>query len=117
MTRSRKPGKTPKRGEIWWVSLDPTVGAEIQKTRPCVVLSIDLVNRHRETVVIVPLSSSPNTYPPIRVSVTCKGQPSVAVVDQIRGVSKNRLQRRLGIIGPDDLDAIEDALKRILALG
>ena len=117
MTRSKKPGKTPRRGEIWWVSLDPTLGAEIQKTRRCVVLSIDLVNRHRETVAIVPLSSSPGAYPPIRVSVTCAGQPSVAVVDQFRGVSESRLQKRLADASLADMAAIESALKRILALG
>ena len=99
------------------MSLDPTVGAEIRKTRPCVVLSIDLVNRHRETAVIVPLSSSPSAHPPIRVSVTCDGQPSVAVVDQIRGVSKSRLQKRFADASLDDMAANESALKRILALG
>ena len=81
------------------------------------VLSIDLVNRHRETVVIVPLSSSSNAHPPIHVGITCEGQPAVAVIDQIRGVSKNRLQRRHDEISSDDMAAIESALKRILALG
>ena len=68
-------GKMPRRGEIWWANLDPTVGSEIKKTRPCVVISNSVVNQHRRTVVIVPLSSSPQAAPPLMVSVTCAGQP------------------------------------------
>jgi mRNA interferase MazF len=64
---------TPRRGEVWSVALDPTLGSEIATTRPCVVLTRDVVNQHRRTVVVVPLSSSPSASPPIRV-VACEAE-------------------------------------------
>jgi mRNA interferase MazF len=60
------------RGDVWWVSLDPTQGAEIQKTRPCLVLTSDVLNRFRQTVVVVPFSTSASAHPPISVAVTCQ---------------------------------------------
>ena len=77
---------TIERGEIWWVNLDPTVGREIKKRRPCVVVSANELNRVRGTPVVVPLSSSPEAAPPIVLSVPSAGKNSVAVVDQIRAV-------------------------------
>ena len=106
----------PARSEIWWVALDPTLGSEIAKTRPCVILSRDVVNEHRRTVVVVPLSSSPSAHPPIRVAVTCGGKPAVAVVDQIRAIAKQRLKSRIGILSEQEIEAIGDALRQILDL-
>jgi mRNA interferase MazF len=107
---------SPGRGEIWWVALDPTLGSEISKTRPCVVLTRDVVNEHRRTVVIVPLSSSPIAHPPISVTVKCGGKRVVAVVDQIRAISKDRLRNRMGVLSDKELDSIGDALRQILDL-
>jgi mRNA interferase MazF len=109
-------GKMPRRGELWWVNLDPTVGGEIKKTRPCVVISNSLVNQHRRTVVIVPLSSSPQAAPPLLVSVTCAGQPSVAVIDQVRAVAKERLVRLIEDLSAEHLQAVENGLREILEL-
>jgi len=106
----------PRRGEIWWVTLDPTVGSEISKTRPCLVLTTDVVNAHRRTVVVLPLSSSPNPSPPIQVAIQCQGRPAVAVVDQIRAISKQRLRSVIGQASPAELGAVEAALKQILEL-
>ena len=106
----------PERGEIWWVGLDPTAGSELNKTRPCVVISNSVVNQHRRTVVVVPLSSSPRAAPPVMVSVSCSGQPAVAVIDQVRAVSKERLVRRIELLSADHLGAVEDALREILEL-
>lgn len=106
----------PKRGEVWWVALDPVVGSEIAKTRPCVVLTQDLVSQYRRTVVVVPLSSSPAAHPPIMVAVKCVGNAVVAVVDQVRAVSKERLRNIMGSLGERDMKAIENALKEILDL-
>ncbi|MCX7114276.1 MAG: type II toxin-antitoxin system PemK/MazF family toxin [Proteobacteria bacterium] len=72
-----------KRGEVWWVNLDPTRGGEIQKTRPAVILTVNALNRARRTVVVVPLSSSATPRPPIVVSVPSTGAGSVAVCDQV----------------------------------
>jgi mRNA interferase MazF len=106
----------PRRGEIWWVNLDPTTGAEIKKTRPCVVISNSVVNQHRRTVVVVPLSSSPRAAPPVMVSVTCSAQPSVAVIDQVRAVAKERLVRLIENLSAEHLQAVENGLREILEL-
>ena len=107
----------PRRGEIWWVALDPTMGSEIAKTRPCVVVGRDTVNEHRRTVVVVPLSSSPRAYPPIGISVSCQGRPSVAVIDQIRAVAKERLRQRIQVASSQELQEIAHALHQVLDLG
>jgi mRNA interferase MazF len=106
----------PRRGEIWWAALDPTVGAEINKTRPCVVISNSVVNQHRRTVVVVPLTSSPRAAPPVLVSVTCSGLPAVAVIDQVRAVAKERLIRHIENLSAQELESVEDALREILEL-
>jgi mRNA interferase MazF len=105
-----------KRGEIWWVNLDPAVGKEIKNRRPCVVLSANEVNRLRATPVVVPLSSSPDPAPPIVVAVPSAGENSVAVVDQIRAVDKKRFANRAGVLTSTDLHNLEAALKQVLLL-
>ncbi|HXN94944.1 MAG TPA: type II toxin-antitoxin system PemK/MazF family toxin [Candidatus Acidoferrales bacterium] len=109
-------GALPRRGEVWWVRLDPTLGAEIRKTRPCLVLTTNIVNQHRRTVVVIPLSSSPAGSPPLLVPLTCEGRTAVAVVDQIRAVTKERFLRRIESISAQQLRAVEDGLRAILEL-
>lgn len=98
------------------VSLDPTQGSEIKKTRPCVVLTHDTLNTLRRTVVVIPLSTAASPHPPITVPVTCQGQQAVAVIDQIRAVAKHRLQSKLESMTPDDLAAISRAISTILEI-
>ena len=105
-----------KRGDIWWVALDPGQGSEIKKTRPCVVLTNDTLNRLRKTVVVVPLSTAAKPHPPITVPVTCQGMPAVAVIDQVRAVAKHRLQSRVESLSPKDLETITTALSTILEI-
>ena len=107
---------TIKRGEIWWVSLDPAQGSEIRKTRPCVVLSHNTLNRLRRTVVVIPLSTAAKPHPPITVPVTCQGAPAVAVIDQIRAVAKHRLKKRIEVLSLDKLDKVCQAVSSILEL-
>ncbi len=106
----------PVRGDVWWVSLDPTQGSEIRKTRPCLVLTANALNRHRETVVVVPYSAGAKAHPPITVPVTCQGKSAVAVVDQVRAIAKHRLRSRLEPASPNDVAAVSEALLRILEL-
>ena len=106
----------PDRGEIWWVALDPTLGSEIRKTRPCVVVSVKVLNEKRRTVIVVPLSSSPKASPPILIPVTVDGRPCVAVSDQIRAVAKERLRSRLGVVEDTEMAALEGGLRTILQL-
>jgi len=107
----------PRRGEVWWVRLEPTLGSEIGKTRPCLVLSANVLNERRRTVVVVPLSSSPRPSPPILVPLECAGRRVVAVTDQIRAVAKERLHERLAEVSSSDLLAVETGVRRILELG
>jgi len=98
------------------VQLAPARGSEIQKTRPCVVLTSDIVNAHRRTVVIVPLSTLPNSSPPLLVEVSSSGRRAVAVLDQIRAVSKERLLEKIGTVAGAEIAALEEGLREILEL-
>ena len=105
-----------RRGEVWWVRLDPTLGSEIAKTRPCVILSGNVFNRLRRTVVVIPLSSSPEPSTPLLVPVRCDGRNVVAVTDQIRAITKQRLDRRLGELSAEDLETVERGIREVLEL-
>jgi len=114
MTRLKISNGNIKRGEIWWVNLDPTQGSEIRKTRPCLVLSHDTINALRKTVVVVPLSSSAQSHPPITVPILCQGKWSVAIIDQIRAVAKHRLKSRIEIASSVHIKEIMNALFQVL---
>ena len=105
-----------KRGEVWWVNLDQTIGAEIQKRRPCVLVGATPVNRARRTVVVVPLSTSGKPRPPITIPVTCMGKSVVAVSDQIRAVDKARMIGMAGILSDSEMAALDDGLRQVLVL-
>ena len=107
----------PDRADIWWVALDPTLGSETRKTRPCVVISVKVLNERRRTVIVVPLSSSPKASPPILIPISCEGRLAVAVMDQIRAVAKERLRSRLGVVTTEEMAALEDGLRQIMQLG
>ena len=112
----QNPGMTPLRGEVWWVELGPTIGSEIAKTRPCLILSTNLVNEHRKTVVVLPLSSTSHRKPPHYVAVQCAGRECVAVIDQVRSIAKQRLRERIGALTQDEIERVEKALRRVLEL-
>jgi mRNA interferase MazF len=105
-----------KRGEVWWVDLDPTRGSELRKRRPALILSVDALNRARRTVVVVPLSSSPEPRPPLVVPVPSAGPESVAICDQLRAVDKRRLDRVFGRVENAELRAVEDGVRVVLGL-
>ena len=107
---------TPRRGEIWRVRLGPALSAEITKTRPCTVIGTNVLNDRRKTVVVIPLSTSPQAAPPLLVPVVSGGRRVVAVIDQIRAVAKERFVRRLGVLSSDDMAALEDAVRLVLEL-
>lgn len=96
------------RGQIWWVNLDPTIGSEIRKTRPAVIVSPDELNAHLNTVVVVPLTGG-RSYP-FRVPTKLQGKPGVAAVDQVRTIDKRRLATRIKTLKPVELNPILDAL-------
>ena len=105
-----------KRGDIYWVDLSPTVGSEIMKKRPCVLIGATPINNARRTVLVIPLSTAGTPRPPLVIEVECLGRKVVAVCDQLRAIDKSRLREPAGTLKPDDLGQIEDGLRRILSL-
>lgn len=85
----------PGLDEVWLVSLDPTQGSEIQKTRPCLVISPNEMNRHLRTVIVAPMTTTERPYP-TRVALTFQGKRGQVVLDQIRAVDRQRLVHKLG---------------------
>jgi mRNA interferase MazF len=105
-----------RRGDIFWVNLDPTVGSEIRKKRPCVLIGANPINEARRTVVVIPLSSIGILRPPLTIPVNCLGKQVVAVCDQIRAVDKSRLIEKAGSLTKEDLSELENGLRQVLAL-
>lgn len=103
-----------KRGEIWLVALDPTVGSEIRKSRPCVIVSPPELNQHLRTVIVAPATSK-GFAAPFRVPVTHAGTKGLIVLDQIRTVDKVRLVKRLGAVSTKTLSAVLAALQEVFA--
>jgi mRNA interferase MazF len=96
----------PRRGEVWLVAFDPSIGGEIQKTRPAVILSNDTANALLNRVQVVPISSQVARLYPAEAYVSLNGERRKAMGDQITTASKRRLQRRLGALDQDDLEAV-----------
>ena len=109
-------GMHPLRGEVWWVRLDPTLGSEIAKTRPCVVVTDDLLNARRRTVVVIPVSSGPRPEPYLSIAVNCGGKACVAVIDQVRAAAKERFSSRMGSLSTEEMEAIEEGLRVVLGM-
>ena len=93
------------RGEVWLCTLDPIVGREIQKTRPCLIVSPDEMNRTLSTVIVAPLTSGSRPAG-FRTPVTFKGRDGLIVLDQMRTVDKARLVKRLGRVEAKTLQAV-----------
>lgn len=105
------------RGEIWLVNFDPTIGSEIKKTRPAIILSGQPFNRLRRTLLVVPLSSAhERTEFPLLIAIRSSGKPSVAVVDQIKAAAKERFIRKIGESTDDEMRQINDALATLVEL-
>ena len=102
------------RFDVYLVALDPTVGSEIQKTRPCLVVSPDEMNRHIATVIVAPMTTQGRPYPS-RVLCQFEGKEGQVVLDQLRTVDKTRLVKFLGRIDADTQSAVLDTLSRIFA--
>jgi mRNA interferase MazF len=105
-----------KRGDIYWISLDPTKGSEIRKKRPCFLLGATAINQARRTVIAIPLSTSAKARPPIVISVACLNRKATIVCDQIRAVDKNRIGERIGSLSPEKLQELEQAMRQVLVL-
>lgn len=101
--------------EVYWVDLNPTVGAEMQKIRPCVVVSPQELNDHLDTVIIVPVTSAIHGYP-YRVRCYIMDREGEIATDQIRTIDKRRLKRSIGILSDDEKDMLQDALQQMFCV-
>ena len=103
-----------RRGEIWLAALDPTLGSEIQKTRPCVVVSPPEMNDHLRTVVVVPMTTGSRPAP-FRVEISFQRKTGLILLDQLRTLDRQRLVKRLGVTKPETLDAALAGLQAMFA--
>ena len=107
-------GAEVRRGDIFLVDLNPTRGGEIRKTRPCAIVSPDELNAHLRTAVVVPLTTGSHPYP-FRVPCRFSGKNGHLVVDQVRTIDRERLQRRLGKLTPGTLTNVLAVLREMFA--
>ena len=105
-----------KRGEVWWVNFDPSVGGEIQKQRPAVIVSNDAANRFLNRLQVVPMTSRMDRVYPSEAVVRVGRQQSKVMADQITTVSKQRLADRMGMLSGSDLAKVEHVLMIQLGL-
>ena len=103
-----------RRGEVYLINLDPTLGGEIHKTRPCVIVSPDELNEHLQTFIVAPLTTGGHLYP-FRLACRFEGKAGFVVLDQIRTVDRGRLVRRLGKLPPDVLGRVLETLQEMFA--
>ena len=103
-----------KRFDVYLISLEPAVGAEIQKTRPCLLVSPDEMNRHIRTVIVAPMITAKREYP-TRVNCVFKKKKGQIVLDQIRTIDKTRLMKRLGTLDSKTQLEVVSVLQRLFA--
>ena len=96
--------------EVFVVNLNPTLGSEIKKTRPCVIISPDEMNKYLDTVVIAPITSQSKKYP-TRIRIDLEGNDNWVVIDQIRTIDKSRLTKRITLLDKKEIAAIKNVIK------
>ena len=106
----------PRRGDVFWVALDPALGTEIKKTRPAVVISNDSCNRYGSRIVILPITSNVESLYPGEARIEIRGAPARVLGDQIRSIDKRRLRSRIGRLTKAELLGVESAVQITLDL-
>lgn len=103
-----------RRGDVLLVKLDPTLGSEIKKTRPCVVVSPDELNEHLRTATVAPMTTKGRSYP-WRIQCRFQGKTGYVVLDQLRTIDQERAASRLGRLSADTLDQVLERLQEMFA--
>jgi mRNA interferase MazF len=106
----------PKRGEIYWVNLNPTIGSEINKIRPALIVSNNIANEISKIIIAAPITSNVKYIHSFEVKIDLDGTPSKVLLDQIRSIDKIRLKNKIAVLDPTALLNVDQALKIALAL-
>lgn len=113
---SGKKNDFPKRGQIYWVNLDPSIGGETKKTRPALVVSNDIGNEMSNIIMVAPITSKLKTVYPFEVEVLVGRKPGKIMLNQCRAVDKSRLTSKIDEIDYETMKAVEDAIKIVFGL-
>ena len=105
-----------KRGEVWWVNFDPSVGCEVKKERPAIIVSIDPFNKHSNRLQVIPITSNVSRLYPSEVVVTVNNNPNKALIDQIATVSKQRFRKKIDTLSEIGMNQVGETIKLHLGL-
>jgi len=104
------------RGDVWWVNFEPSIGGEIRKKRPAIIISNNASNKFLNRVQVIPITSNTDRLFPSEAYVTVAGKKGKAMADQLATVSKQRLSKRIGSVSNDEMDMVAEAIKTQLDL-
>ncbi len=106
----------PKRGEIYWINLEPTVGAETKKIRPCLIISSDIGNEYSPLVMIAPITSKVCKVYPFEVQVKVRNKMAKVMLNQARALDKSRLGKKIDVIDAEHIKQVEKAIKIVFGI-
>jgi mRNA interferase MazF len=104
------------RGEVWWVNFEPSIGGEISKKRPAIIVGNNAANKFLNRVQVIPITSNTDRLFPSEAYVTVAGKKGKAMADQLATVSKERLSKRIGSVSDDEMNMVVEAIKTQLDL-